>query len=296
MPRAKSCTLFSHKRIVTKGCKANPRISYQWYIHFVDINGKKLGEKKCKQPLNDKLEFELKNVKDEPITFTFQSVTIELKKNEYSITSMDNDCTYKLIRKVIVAGKCMTLPKNWEPFQSHSCTITKIPEKSVEFESIASTFYESMTNYKIHEISRIQNLISYQKYSSISNIRNEKFLFHGTNHTSPSSVVCSQEGFDPRLSKISNLWGSGSYFAEDASYANNYAHYSQGLKCIIVASVLLGDCFDYGVKTNLTLTKPPRNFKTKKFYDSVSGITCNSRVYAVYNSAQSYARYIIYYK
>ena len=61
-----------------------------------------------------------------------------------------------------------------------------------------------------------------------------------------------------KLDLIADLgrWGQANYFAEDAKFADSYAYVpSEGLKQLIVAKVLIGNCY-FSIPDN-TLRLPP---------------------------------------
>merc|ERR1712137_154399 len=92
------------------------------------------------------------------------------------------------------------------------------------------------------------------------------------------------------------MGGPAVYFAEDFKYTTAYSFKcSPNSQQIIIASVLLGACFDYGTLNNPSLRQPPYNIHTKTRYNSISGITRQSRVYGIFNSSQSYPRYLVEY-
>ena len=66
----------------------------------------------------------------------------------------------------------------------------------------------------------------------------EKWLFHGTSADSVSKIV--RDGFDMRLS--GGLFGFGSYFAENADKADQYARSSTGEFPLFLCRVALGGC------------------------------------------------------
>jgi len=45
-------------------------------------------------------------------------------------------------------------------------------------------------------------------------------LWHGTRTTDPRIISGSEEGFDMRFANA-GMWGTGNYFAVNASYSNN---------------------------------------------------------------------------
>ena len=115
-------------------------------------------------------------------------------------------------------------------------------------------------------------------------------------------LICnSMEGFDMRHSK-GGRWGSANYFASTAQYADRFAHTvtANNLKEVIIAKVVLGNVYDCGTRRDDSLRFPHakeahdldsslQNIR----YDSVSGITKNTRVYMTYDNRKAYPAYII---
>ena len=159
---------------------------------------------------------------------------------------------------------------------------------------------------RVCRIERIQNLRLWRKYASHRlSMReknkgdvNEKDLFHGTSSTDPAEIYNSEDGFDMRLSK-DGLWGGGTYFAENASYSDNYSFKcDSGEKQMFLARILAGDSAD--ISPDSTLRKPPKKKSSGGLslscYDSVTGISKGSRIYVVYDNNKSYPSYLITYR
>merc|ERR1712137_67133 len=208
-------------------------------------------------------------------------------------------------RELVVTSRVVNIPKTWNPVQSYTCEIIPVGTESKEYRSILSSMRDTAPDAIIEKLYRVQNLLIWEKYcterkrmmiTSNETSIEEKLLFHGTRNTNPRDIVCSQEGLDVRLSGNENLWGGGIYFAQDFSYVHPYSYpTSTGSRVVLVASVALGSCFDFGTITSPSLQKPPRNIWKSVDYDSITGVTNKSRVYAVYNSAKCCPRYIIKY-
>ena len=94
---------------------------------------------------------------------------------------------------------------------------------------------------------------------------------------------------------------AGVMLSESAEYAHKFAYQTTtGEKELIIAKALIGDTFDYGLERNTQLKVPPikqrdmQNMVHIK-YDSVAGITKNTRVYMIYDN-KTYPLYIVRYK
>ena len=70
-------------------------------------------------------------------------------------------------------------------------------------------------------------------------------------------------------------------------YADKFAHItSDGSREVLIAHVLVGEAYDFGTSHNRELKMPPIKQQSKQNitnikYDSVSGITNDTRVYMI---------------
>ena len=167
-----------------------------------------------------------------------------------------------------------------------------------------------MPDADIISIQRIQNKWLWERYSQHKErirekndgVVNEKELWHGSRKSSSDNIYNSEEGFDMRFSS-EGVWGQANYFAEKASYSDKYAFKStDGTKELLLAKVLTGDSFES--PPNPSLRMPPEkpssqkkgNVQLKQLrYDSVTGTTCNCRVYMTYSNDKAYPAYLISY-
>ena len=94
-------------------------------------------------------------------------------------------------------------------------------------------------------------------------------------------ILSSEEGFDKTFCS-GGMWGKGLYFAENASYSNNYAFKGNNSLTFFLAEFILGE--KKVLPSDYTLTAPPVNPSTKKQYDSVQGMTGGSDVYMLYSN------------
>ncbi len=187
------------------------------------------------------------------------------------------------------------------------CTLEKLPSSSVEYLSVKAEFDKTMAGkYTTLVVIKLTNsmLIGYftQKESFIQNLHGTAkpivmSLFHGTRDTNPSAIYNGYyEGFDMQYAR-DGYWGKGMYFAANANYSHDYAHAEGGMSHIFMAKVIVGNAFDYGVKTNKSLKHPPLlPGDPVKRYDSVKGRTGGSDVYIIYDGAQAYPMYLLSYK
>ena len=166
---------------------------------------------------------------------------------------------------------------------------------------------DTLADVTLASIKRIQNNWLWEKYIQhrqrmrVKNADriNEKKLFHGTRETDPAEIYLSEEGFDMRFSS-SGLWGRGNYFATKASYSDMYAHkVAGGEKQIFLVLVLTGD--SARCEKSRELTMPPLKDGTKSDigklrYDTVTGVTKDTRVYITYSNEKAYPAYLISYR
>ena len=124
----------------------------------------------------------------------------------------------------------------------------------------------------------------------------EELLFHGSRNTDPKEIYGGDASFDMRFSN-NGAWGTGNYFAVNASYSDSYAHRTKGLKKMLVAWVLTG------VSSHSqphSYKQPPKRNTTEggieSHYDSVHGFTGGSKVYITYDNEHAYPSYLITYQ
>ena len=200
-------------------------------------------------------------------------------------------------------------PTEWE-VQTSTTQLFKLDKYSRERIRVLSMFKETMPNASITSVQRIQNQWLWKKYCQHKErIReknggavNEIELWHGSKKSSSDNIYNSEEGFDMRFSS-EGLWGQANYFAEKASYSDKYAFKStDGTKELLLAKVLTGDSFESSPDPTLRMPpEKPRSLKTGSVqlkqlrYDSVTGTTCNCRVYMTYSNDKAYPAYLIRY-
>jgi len=161
---------------------------------------------------------------------------------------------------------------------------------------------------------------------------NEFYFFHGTKKETIDKIIFG--GFDPRKSASTNMFGSGLYFAENSSKSNQYVPCPKcGKGCIgksechcepetitlpytmLLSRVILGNaylCKDYDPdwfkidskkveeykpipKTGCGLCEETEHDSVFAESMSLGGDCLNYREFIVYNKAQTYPEYIIYY-
>jgi len=214
-----------------------------------------------------------------------------------------NQATQKArrIRKCIAAK---VMPNN---SMSLGCKLMVLDSFTADYNKVKDLFDKTMGGkYKNITITLLINRHTKKRYDNCVGLLTAEggaplktlLLFHGTSSVDPKKIYDGYyENFDVAHAKA-GLWGKGVYFAADASYScNSYSHTKgNGVHSIIVAEVAVGNYYDYGNTTNMSLLHPPNlpndNYKR---YDSVSGITGGTKVYIIYSSNQAYSKYLITY-
>ena len=215
-----------------------------------------------------------------------------------------------LAQKSAITGsstsRCVPIPKYWE-IQHDKITLKSVPRGSEEWAEIEKLMHASLPSARIQTLQRIQNQWLWEKYSfskermheQNKGVINEKRLFHGTSSTPPEKIFRSSQGFDFRYC-TRGMWGTGTYFAVNASYSDNYTFSSAGSKQLILAKVLTGET--YRSSPDSSLKKPPVKKHTPssgtfvdELYDSVSGLANGSDIFIIYDHEKAYPDYLITY-
>jgi hypothetical protein len=116
---------------------------------------------------------------------------------------------------------------------------------SKEFEEVATYITKTWKNACIMDIQRVEDHCMFDKYNVLKQSMadpNERILFHGTNEAAVNSIL--EFGYDPLFAKVC-AYGTGVYFAADASYSYNYMpsrkdYAGFDLSFMFVNSVLVG--------------------------------------------------------
>ncbi|NWV19790.1 PAR12 polymerase, partial [Origma solitaria] len=196
-----------------------------------------------------------------------------------------------------------TCPSHWDasalPDLGYEAVV--ISNVTSEYNEIKQLFHQTMKNYSILKIRRIQNpslwkVFQWQKEKmkreNGGKEVQEKLLFHGTDVIS-MKMVCTQN-FDWRICGSNGIsYGKGIYFARDACYSHAYCQATELGRLMFVARVLVGDY----VKGNATYVRPPRKSADRLwFYDSCVDDELDPSVFVIFEKYQIYPEYIIEYK
>ncbi|NXM89224.1 PAR12 polymerase, partial [Oenanthe oenanthe] len=196
-----------------------------------------------------------------------------------------------------------SIPSHWDasalPDLGYKAVV--ISNATPEYNEIKQLFHQTMKNYSILKIQRIQNpslwkVFQWQKEKmkreNGGKEVQEKLLFHGTDITS-MKTICTQN-FDWRIcGSNGTTYGKGIYFARDACYSHAYCQATPQGYLMFVARVLVGDY----VKGNADYVRPPKKCADKLwFYDSCVDNELNPSVFVVFEKHQIYPEYIVEYK
>ena len=195
-------------------------------------------------------------------------------------------------------------PSTWTP-QSTRCEFFSVSQLSPEWNELVSWVQQTFPAINILGLERVQNSTLWERYDlegrqmsqRNSGRTNERFLFHGTNKMDPHEIARSESGIDFRCSSKDRklMWGSGAYFAVNASYSDHYAYkLGDGRRQMMVVSVLTGDTCQYGSTQRPDLARPPERCPGQ-LYDTVRGFSGGSDIYVVYDHSKSCPAYIITY-
>ena len=141
---------------------------------------------------------------------------------------------------------------------------------------------------------------------------NEYFLFHGTNHDNVDQII--QHGLDPQRGGDATgaRFGHGTYFAENASKSDMYTtcdqctadekcHHPTGIRCMIVAQVLLGRTRAVTEKDRNRMRAHDRE-DGKGPYDShtalkrADGGCVDHMEFIIFKEQRALVRFVIFYK
>ncbi|NWX31991.1 PAR12 polymerase, partial [Notiomystis cincta] len=196
-----------------------------------------------------------------------------------------------------------TCPSHWDasalPDLGYKAVV--ISNVTSEYNEIKQLFHQTMKNYSILKIQRIQNpslwkVFQWQKEKmkreNGGKEVQEKFLFHGTNVIC-MKTICTQN-FDWRICGSNGTnYGKGIYFARDACYSHAYSQATQLGYLMFMARVLVGDY----VKGNAAYVRPPKKSADRLwFYDSCVDDELNPSVFVIFEKHQIYPEYLIEYK
>ncbi|NWX50827.1 PAR12 polymerase, partial [Steatornis caripensis] len=177
----------------------------------------------------------------------------------------------------------------------------EVSNTTSEYNRIKQLFLQTMKNYTIVKIQRIQNPSLWKVFQWQKELMKkenggkevyERLLFHGTKVSFMESICI--HNFDWRICGSNGTnYGKGIYFARDASYSHGYCDPAVKTNVMFVARVLVGDY----VKGNAAYVRPPtKSVDGLRFYDSCVDNELNPSIFVVFEKYQIYPEYIIDYK
>ncbi|NXG48757.1 PAR12 polymerase, partial [Psilopogon haemacephalus] len=194
-------------------------------------------------------------------------------------------------------------PSHWDPsaLPEFGYKAVELSNTSTEYDRIKQLFLQTMNNYKVLKIKRVQNpslwkVFQWQKEKmkreNGGRDVSEKLLFHGTKTIFMESICL--HNFDWRICGSNGTnYGKGIYFARDASYSHEYCQPVGKTNTMFVARVLVGDY----VRGNTAYVRPPiKPSDSLRFYDSCVDNELNPSVFVLFEKYQIYPEYIIEYK
>ena len=93
------------------------------------------------------------------------------------------------------------------------------------------------------------------------------------------------------LYAVGKAYGAGVYFARDASFSTRYAKGTEGLRCMYIARVLVGDS---ALGKPEMMVPPPRNASRPEItFDSTVDQIPSPSVFVVFYDNQCYPEYLI---
>uniref|UniRef100_A0A6F9DML3 Poly [ADP-ribose] polymerase n=1 Tax=Phallusia mammillata TaxID=59560 RepID=A0A6F9DML3_9ASCI len=205
--------------------------------------------------------------------------------------------------KRISTGK-QGLPSHWINMGGAPWMKVFVDRESEEFASVERKLRASNPSIQmIIKVERIQNPPLYEQYQlkkkdvarhMITKHPVERELFHGTSEEDANSICA--HGFDRGFAgKHATLYGKGSYFSTDSSFAAQYARPSGHLYHMFLANVITGDY----CKGNPSLMAPPAKVASgnaNKVYDSVVNDMSSPSIFVVFKDSSVYPTYLIVFK
>ncbi|CAL8385522.1 unnamed protein product [Boreogadus saida] len=202
-------------------------------------------------------------------------------------------------------------PLNVQPFPSH-WDKTQVPEtgfkkvllqdSSEEYKEVETLFCQSMTDFDIVEIERIQNKSlwdQFQLQGEQMKTRNggcsvaEKKLFHSTDSNYTEDICYSN--YDWRICGTDGTaYGKGSYFARDASYSHKCTGNTlTTVHSMFVSRVLVG----HHTRGKADYVRPPsKDGRDTLFYDSCVDNIHSPSIFVVFDQPQIYPEFLLLYR
>uniref|UniRef100_A0A8C4Z3T4 Poly [ADP-ribose] polymerase n=1 Tax=Gadus morhua TaxID=8049 RepID=A0A8C4Z3T4_GADMO len=197
----------------------------------------------------------------------------------------------------------LAMPRHWDRTQVPETGHKKVPlqDSSEEYKEVETLFRQTMTNFDIVKIERIQNKSLWDQFQlqrEQMKTKNggrcvaESKLFHGTDSKFIDAICCSN--FDWRICGThGTVYGNGSYFARDASYSHNYNGNASTVRSMFVSRVLVGD----HTRGKAEYVRPPsKDGGDTLFYDSCVNDILSPSIFVVFDRPQIYPEFLFTYK
>ena len=214
--------------------------------------------------------------------------------------------------------KSFNKPHEWED-DAKPFSLKDVPTASAEFNKVLLLMQKTLPAVQIMKVERIQNEWLWKKYSQHcveikkknGGMLVEKELFHSSGVNDPHLIYQGEEGFDVRLCS-EGRWGIGIYFAASAKSLHRYAYTAAvgdnstpvAYRQMFLARVNVGETYECPPDHTLKMPPPKPSSQSATSssvqfsvdrYDSVTGVTKDSRVYIVYDNRKAYPLYLISY-
>uniref|UniRef100_A0A8C6UDR2 Poly [ADP-ribose] polymerase 12 n=1 Tax=Neogobius melanostomus TaxID=47308 RepID=A0A8C6UDR2_9GOBI len=258
-------------------------------------------------------EMFLKNDKD-VVEFTAGSQTYSLSFQDMIQTNLKYG-TKRLVRRrpqFVSAAEVQSkrkrptnstaVPDYWDKMQTFQTGYKRVSlqSSSEEYKEIQQLFCQTMPNYNIIQIERIQNKALWEAFQlqkihmKNNNGRKpvmEKKLFHGTDPKFVDTICATN--FDWRVCGVNGTsYGQGSYFARDASYSHRYTGTSD-VRLMFVSRVLIGEF----TKGSPEFRRPPsKDGGHVNLFDSCVNDVENPSIFVVFEKHQIYPEYLLQYE
>ncbi|XP_030211514.1 uncharacterized protein LOC115543102 [Gadus morhua] len=203
-------------------------------------------------------------------------------------------------------------PRHWDKTQVPDVGYKKVllQDSSEEYKEVETLFRQTMTDFDIVKIERIQNKSlwdQFQLQTELIKMRNggryvaERKLFHGTDSKFINAICCSN--FDWRICGTNGTaYGKGSYFARDASYSHKYIGNASTVRSMFVSRVLVG----HHTWGDASYVRPPSKdggdtlikgaLSRRTFYDSCVDDIHSPSIFVVFDRPQIYPEFLLTYK
>ncbi|CAL8278451.1 unnamed protein product, partial [Gadus morhua 'NCC'] len=195
------------------------------------------------------------------------------------------------------------VPSYWDKTQVPETGYKKVllQYSSEDYKEVETLFRQSMTDFDIVKIERIQNKSLWDQFQlqrEQMKTRNggrsvaEKKLFHSTDSKYIEDICYSN--YDWRICGTDGTaYGKGSYFVRDASYSHYYTGNASTVHSMFVSRVLVG----HHTRGMADYVRPPsKDGGDTLFYDSCTDDISSPSIFVVFEQPQIYPEFLLTYK